>query len=110
MSKSFIEDVLGWTQDVVNWCAYGDAVKAVKYVTPKLVVRATRKLYGKRINKSHNIEITLTIGRPNYIEREFIKLCQKAKEPFPVKNIQFKLYKPLAKKLKKWERNQLKKK
>ena len=59
--------------------------RAVKYVSPKEIIRGTR---GKFFKSSDNIEITLTIGRPNYIEREFIALCQKAKEPFPVKKIQ----------------------
>jgi hypothetical protein len=59
--------------------------RAVKYISPKMIVRGTR---GKIFYKTDNIEITLTIGRPNYIEREFIKLCQKAKEPFPIKKIQ----------------------
>jgi hypothetical protein len=33
-----------------------------------------------------------TIGKPNYEEREFIKKCKKAGEPFPVKKIQVKFY------------------
>jgi len=36
--------------------------------------------------------MVLTIGRPNYAEREFIKLCKKAGEPFPVKKMQLKFY------------------
>lgn len=65
------------------------AIKATKYVTTKLIVRAVRTAYGKKI-KTGNIEITLTIGKPNYIEREFIKSCQKSSEPFPIKKIQLK--------------------
>lgn len=68
-------------------------VKATKYLNPKLVVRATRTLYGKRLPaKNQNIEITLTIGRPNYVEREFVKACLKAGEPFPVKRTIIKFY------------------
>jgi len=74
-------------------------VKATKYISPKLIVRAVRKQFHKRIQKG-NIEIYLTIGKPNWAEREFVKLCQKAKEPFPLKNIQLKLYNPIKKKLK----------
>lgn len=72
-----------------------NAVRATEYVNPKLICRATRKLYGKRMpDVRHNIEITLTVGKPNYMERDFIKKCLKAGEPFPVKKIQLKLYKP----------------
>lgn len=69
------------------------ALKATKYLSPKEIVRGVRKSYrfnGRKVIKGANIEITLTIGKPNYIEREFIKACQKANEPFPVKKIQLK--------------------
>lgn len=69
------------------------AIKATMYVTPKLIIRAVQKTYkangGKPI-KGHNVEVTVTVGKPNYLEREFIKACQKAGEPFPVKKIQLK--------------------
>lgn len=74
-------------------------VRATEYLSPKLIVRAVRKMYGKKIVKNHNVEITLTIGRPNYVEREFIKTCIKAKEPFPIKKVQLKLYSPKKNKL-----------
>lgn len=79
---------------VVGIAANNSVIRATKYVSPKVVVRAVRKRYGKRINKRGNVEIILTIGRPNYIEREFVKLCQKAKVPFPVREVQIKLYSP----------------
>lgn len=75
-------------------------VKATYYIKPNFIVRATRKLYSKRIQGNHNIEITLTVGKPNCRERDFIKDCKKAQEPFPVKKIQCKLYNPPKKKLK----------
>jgi hypothetical protein len=68
-------------------------IKATKYVSPNLVIRLTRRTYGKKINKQGNIEVSLTIGKPNFLEREFIKKCVKAKEPFPVKNVQLKFQK-----------------
>lgn len=73
-----------------------DAVKATEYISPRSIIRAVRKRYKRgtdkpKIVRNHNIEITLTIGKPNYREREFIKDCLKAKEPFPVKKIQIKL-------------------
>lgn len=70
-----------------------EAVKAVKYLTPTLVVRAVRKRYdhlGKGFAR-RKIEVSLTVGVPNYVEKEAIALCVKAGEPFPVKKIRLKL-------------------
>jgi hypothetical protein len=62
---------------------------AVKYLGPQLVVRATRRLYNGKIARGiAPIEIALHIGRPNYIERRFIKACKQAGEPLPVRKIQ----------------------
>ncbi len=63
-----------------------DARMAVKYISDRLIVRATRTLFRGKIDKRGNFQITVTIGRPNYREREFIKLLKKAGEPFPVRN------------------------
>lgn len=69
---------------------------ATKYLDDKTIVRATRRLYGYRKHsktpwlKGENIEISLTIGRPNYVERRFIKSAKKAGEPFPIRKIQLK--------------------
>ena len=67
----------------------GGAVRATKYFSDKLIIRAARRTYGGKIVKG-NTEIVLTIGKPNYQEREFIKKCKKAGEPFPVKKVQIK--------------------
>ncbi len=76
---------------VVNALLGAEAHKATKYVSATHVVRATRKLRRGRIPKRDNgVDIVLTIGRPNYAEREFIKKCRKAGEPIPVKKIQLK--------------------
>ena len=69
------------------------AARATYYESPTKIIRATRKKY-KNGFKEGNIEILLTIGRPNYQEREFIKLCKKAKEPFPIKKVQLKFLVP----------------
>ena len=70
---------------VVATCLKVQARKAIFYVSPKLTIKATRRLTGR-----NRAELIVTIGRPNYEERKFIKLCAKAKEQFPVKKIQFK--------------------
>lgn len=73
----------------VDMCA-NPARSAVKYVSEKEVVKATRR--GRPSKRAYQTQILLTIGRPNYAERKFIKLCKKAGEPFPVKKVQLKPY------------------
>jgi len=69
--------------------------KAIKFVSPKITVKATLRHYrcygGKtRRRKEENIEMLCTIGRPNYEERKLIRQYIKAGEPFPIKKV--KLY------------------
>ena len=53
------------------------------FISPTKTVKLTRQ---RRYKKGDGAEtMILTFGRPNYKEREFIKQCKKAKEPFPVK-------------------------
>ena len=59
---------------------------ATKYISDKLTVKATRRQKSRSQQ-----QFIITIGRPNYAERQFIKRCKKAGEPFPVKNIQLKM-------------------
>lgn len=59
---------------------------ASKYVTPLLVVTATRR--GKPHRRDTRLEMVLTIGRPNFRGRAFVKACRKAGEPFPVRKVQ----------------------
>lgn len=75
--------------DLTEIILEGGAIRATKYFSDKLIVRAVRRTYGGKIVKG-NTEIVLTIGRPNYAEREFIKKCKNAGEIFPVKKVQIK--------------------
>lgn len=68
------------------------AVKATKYLSPKLVVKVKRKEFNGRTNPRLT-ELHVTFGVPNYEEREFIKACRKSGEPFPVGKIQLKFAK-----------------
>jgi hypothetical protein len=68
----------------------GGAYKATKYLGEKLTIKATRKRYGGKHSRGRAADIVFTVGKPNYEEREFIKLCKKAGESFPVKKIQLK--------------------
>lgn len=71
----------------------GGAYKATKYFNDndKLTVKATRKLFnynGRKVDKRlRSTEIMVTIGRPNYEEREFIKKAKKAGQSFPAKAV-----------------------
>lgn len=54
------------------------AYKATRYLGDKLTVKATRKRYKGKLRKGENVDIVLTIGKPNYEEREKIKWAKKA--------------------------------
>ena len=64
------------------------AYRATKYLSPKLIIRATRRRYKGKIKDP--FEVVLTMGKPNYAEREFIKKSKKAGESFPIKKTQLK--------------------
>jgi len=80
-------------KEIVGTLIWTGAHKATKYFSDKQIVRATRKVFGGRINKrDRSIEIILTIGHPNYAERKFIKQCKMANVKFPIKKIQLKYF------------------
>ncbi len=63
--------------------------KATKYLSRTSVVRATRRVYNRKIDgRDNQISVVLTLGRPNYQEAEFIKTAHKAGEPFPIRKVQ----------------------
>lgn len=68
------------------------ACRATKYLSYRLTVVATRPLYkGSAPRKNErSTTVIVTVGRPNYESREFLRLVKKAGEPFPVKKIQLK--------------------
>lgn len=59
---------------------------ASKFVTPKRVITLSRR--RKLDKRSSTQEFVLTVGKPNFRGREFVKAFQKAGEPFPVKKVQ----------------------
>jgi hypothetical protein len=78
------------------------ARRATKFIAPNYVVSAQRVTWGNRIDKrDKRIQIALKIGTPNYHERQFIKDCVKAGEPFPVKKIKLMFFRPRKPKHKK---------
>lgn len=65
---------------------------ATKYLTPRTIVRATRQRAGRRFRSNGmNMQITLTLGRPNYLEARVVKKARKAKEPFPIRKVQLRM-------------------
>ena len=69
-----------------------EAYKATKFIDEKTTLKATLKRFDKKMPRKNDsrIEILFTLGKPNYEERDFIKLCKRSGEPFPVKKIQLK--------------------
>ena len=77
-------------QVVVSLSIDTNARKVTGYLSEKYVVKATRRhRYNKR---DHQETYLVTIGRPNYAERKFIKLCKEVNEPFPIKKLQYQLW------------------
>jgi hypothetical protein len=71
-----------------NLVFFGGIRKATAYISPIQVMKITFR--GKRDNRSSQDTALITIGRPNYAERKFIKSLKKSGEPFPIKRIQLK--------------------
>ena len=64
--------------------------QAVKYLSPKSVVKATARFKPRR--RERHREVLVSVGVPNYRERGFIKAAKKAGEPFPIKKIQLSVW------------------
>jgi hypothetical protein len=73
------------------------AQRATRFVAPDFTVAVARAFRPDA--RSRRITLFLSIGRPNYAERLFIRRCQRAGEPFPVKKVQLKFF-PLKKRSK----------
>jgi hypothetical protein len=76
---------------VVEACFQLVGVKqATVYVSENHIVRATA--LHPMDARSRSNSLVVTIGKPNFREREFIKTCQKAGEPLPVRKVQLKFW------------------
>lgn len=62
---------------------------ATHYASPTRVVRVTE--VGKWRKRGRALHFRITLGKPNYATRRFIKNAVKAGEPFPIKKLQLKL-------------------
>ncbi len=76
---------------VVNFTAFRGFRKATAYISPELTIVASRQF--KKDRRIRGESIVLTIGKPNYKSRGFIRLYQKAGGSFPVRKIQLEEYK-----------------
>lgn len=67
--------------------------RATKYVSPTQVLKATRRRFNGKLHngRARRETLLLTLGQPNYRERQYIKLCKQAHEPFPIRKIQLTL-------------------
>lgn len=74
----------------VNHLLLSDAHKATVYLSSTEVVRATQRLTRGRLDRQGNIDLVVTIGRPNHAERKFIRLCKKAGVSLPLRQVQLK--------------------
>lgn len=79
--------------DVAAAIINNNAYQAVKYISPKLTLKATRQHKAK--SRDTRATFVFTTGRPAFREAAKIKQYQKAGIAFPVKNIElrFKDYK-----------------
>lgn len=76
-------------EQVVRVLLESGSYRATRYVSEKLVVTACRRIFRGKILRG-NVDIVLTIGRPNYAQRQFVKDCKQAGVPFPVRKVQLK--------------------
>lgn len=66
------------------------AKTATVFLSPKRVVKATRRF--KKDRRERHAEYIVSVGTPNYAERQFIKDCIAAGERFPVRKVQLKAF------------------
>jgi len=72
-----------------------DNKRAVKYLSPTLVVSVCRRF--KRKQRDISSDFVLKIGRPNYLEAKFVAAAEAAGEPFPIKRVQLQAW-PVSRK------------
>lgn len=66
--------------------AHDDVRRVTFYGSPAFTIKITRMAKPDKREKAEHF--ILSMGRPNYAEKKFIKDCQKAGEPFPVRRVQ----------------------
>lgn len=70
---------------VVSVLEMTDLKRATVFLDEKTTIKCTRQ---RKLDKRERADtVILTIGKPNYREKEFIVKCRECGEPFPVKKI-----------------------
>jgi len=64
--------------------------RATVYLAPDLVVTAAA--HGKPHRRQRSTSVVVTVGKPNFRERQFIKLCRKAGVRFPIRKPQLRFW------------------
>jgi hypothetical protein len=68
-----------------------DVRKATKFVSDSVVVAATAR--HRPDKRRRYCDWVVKVGKPNFVERRFIRLCKQAGEPLPVKKVRVKRWK-----------------
>jgi len=74
-----------------NLITNGDYRRVTYYTSPTEVTKITR--YRKKDKRSRGESFVLTHGKPNFLERKFIKDAVKAGVSFPIRKLQLKCFK-----------------
>jgi hypothetical protein len=81
MTTSNRKDILAVIENLLATKSH----RAVRYLSGKQVIRATRPLVRGRLPRaSANTTVLLTLGKPNYLERRFIAKQKKLGLELPV--------------------------
>ena len=75
---------------VVEVLLRSESRSVTKFLAADCVVRATHT--HRPDKRSRSTSLVVTFGKPNYREREFVKACRVAGEPFPVRKIQMRAW------------------
>ena len=86
MPETHATVIAGAAEAVVSSLIVTRMRKATKFIGPNLVIKLTRQRVPSKRNRGETF--VLTIGKPNFDERKFLKDCKKAGEPVPVKKVQ----------------------
>ena len=62
--------------------------RATAFISSTLTIKATAQHRFRKNERSSTMLVT--VGRPNFVERRFIRICQKAGVCFPLRQIQWK--------------------
>lgn len=64
--------------------------RATAFISPALTIKATAQRREDKREKSRTLLVT--VGTPNFVERRFIRVCQKAGMCFPLRQVQLKFW------------------